>query len=386
MTSAGRLDPQAGERLAVAIIAAASREYPHVLAQELCSDADVLPPRVLNPSFFGSYDWHSAVHCHWSLVRLLAAGLAGKASDAAQSLLEEHLCPERLAGELAFYSGPGGRVAERPYGWAWLVMLHAECERQARKTGPDSSVQSLESSVTRTTGPEGPVPGVPLGGPGPAVGPPGLPAAAGRWSRALRPLRDLLAARLIEYLSSRLAFPVRAGTHPNTAFALQLLHQAATAAEDAELSRAVAEAAVRWFAGDPPLPWLGPPSGNDFLDPPLVEAALMADVLSHDRFAAWTDQVCPPGTAPKWRPPAFRRDASEPGAVHLEGLLVSRAWCLDRLARALPPATPLGEAARSGRDEHLGAVAEIDPCDGFSRSHWLPTYLIYLDGWLAQSL
>src|SRR5579875_2134270 len=256
MTSAGRLDPQAGERLAVAIIAAASREYPHVLAQELCSDADVLPPRVLNPSFFGSYDWHSAVHCHWSLVRLLAAGLAGKASDAAQSLLEEHLCPERLAGELAFYSGPGGRVAERPYGWAWLVMLHAECERQA---------QSAEAL-------------------------PGLRGAAARWALALTPLRDLFARRLVEYISSVLAFPVRAGTHQNTAFALQLLLQAAAATRDDELSRAVEEAALRWFAGDPPLAWLSPPSGNDFLDPLLVEVALMADVLDAGSYARWFRQ------------------------------------------------------------------------------------------------
>ena len=350
--SSGWLDGATIERLAGAVIAATGQEYPHVLAQELNSDADLLPPRVLNPSFFGSYDWHSAVHCHWSLVRLLASGLSGDLASEAYAVLDDHLCEERLAGELSFYAGPGGRVAERPYGWAWLVMLHAECARQA---------QSAEAL-------------------------PGLRGAAARWALALTPLRDLFARRLVEYISSVLAFPVRAGTHQNTAFALQLLLQAAAATRDDELSRAVEEAALRWFAGDPPLAWLSPPSGNDFLDPLLVEVALMADVLDAGSYARWFRQVCPPGVEPDWRPPEFRRDPADPGAVHLEGLVICRAWCLDRLARALAPGEPLASAARDGRDQHLEVVAGTDACAGFSRSHWLPTFLVYLDGWLARDL
>jgi hypothetical protein len=343
VTAAGRLDSPKRARLATALIDAVQREYPHVLAQELHADADVVPPRVLNPSFFGSYDWHSAVHCHWSLVRLLVAGLPKEVTSTALEVLDDHLGPERLAGELAFYSGPGGRVAERPYGWAWLVLLHAECQRVA----------------------------------------PTYPPAA-KWAEALTPLSELLRGRLVRYFKAVLAFPVRAGTHPNTAFALQLLLQAARATGDAPLAGEVSEAAQRFFTRDHPLPWAGPPSGADFLDPPLVEAALMADVLGEDHFASWLAQVCPPGSVPDWQPPEFVRDASEPGAVHLEGLLISRAWCLDRLARA--PASALAEAARLGRDQHLQEVAGIDPCDSFSRSHWLPTYLVYLDGWLEGAL
>jgi Protein of unknown function (DUF2891) len=102
-----------------------------MLIQELNSDADVVPPRVLNPSFFGSYDWHSAVHSHWTLVRCLEAGLPETVAREVMDVLDEHLSDERVAGEFSFYSGPGGRMAERPYGWAWLVMLHAECVRLA---------------------------------------------------------------------------------------------------------------------------------------------------------------------------------------------------------------------------------------------------------------
>ncbi len=345
------LDEQARSELATQVSAAASREYPHMLIQELNSDADVLPPRVLNPSFFGSYDWHSAVHSHWTLVRCLAGGLTDDVAEAVVKVLDEHLSEERLVGELTFYSGPGGRVAERPYGWAWLVMLYGECSRLA---------------------------GSPVG--------PSLTSAGDRWAIALRPLSTLLQGRLVDYFSSGLAFAIRSGTHGNTAFSLQLLHQAAGAAGDSELANAISAAGRRWFAEDSPLPWSAPPSGSDFLDPSLVEAALMADVLVADEYRDWIAHVCPPGVVPDWSPARFTPDGSDPYTVHLEGLHVSRAWCLDRVGRALGPGTPLGSAALSGRDNHLDVVAKIDPFDGFNRAHWLPTYLVYLEGWITNSL
>ena len=349
------LDDGTRSELAIAVVGATRREYPHMLIQELNSDADVVPPRVLNPSFFGSYDWHSAVHCHWALVRCLAAGLPEDVAGLVVDLLDEHLSAERLADELSFYAGPGGRVAERPYGWAWLVMLQAECHRLGRSSSRSSGHQDLL-------------------------------AAGDRWAGALSPLNTLLRDRLVEYFSSGLAFAIRSGTHANTAFSLQLLHQAAGATGDLELSSAVSASGRRWFAGDDPLPWQSPPSGGDFLDPALVEAAFMADILGPDEYIEWMAQVCPNGSVPDWSPARFTPDGADPYTVHLEGLHVSRAWCLDHVGRAVGPGTPLAEAALSGRDAHLEAVATIDPFDGFNRGHWLPTYLVYLEGWLTNSL
>ncbi len=349
------LDEQARSELATAVIGATKREYPHMLIQELNSDADVVPPRVLNPSFFGSYDWHSAVHCHWALVRCLEAGLPQDVAGQVVDVLDDHLCDERLAGELSFYSGPGGRVAERPYGWAWLVMLHAECLRLGRSSSRSPGRQDLL-------------------------------AAGNRWADALSPLNALLRDRLIEYFSAGLAFAIRSGTHANTAFSLQLLQQAAGATGDLELSSAVSASGRRWFIDDEPLPWQTPPSGGDFLDPALVEAAFMADILGPDEYVEWMAQVCPDGAVPDWSPALFTPDGADPYTVHLEGLYVSRAWCLDHVGRALQAGTPLAAAALSGRDAHLEAVARIDPFDGFNRGHWLPTYLVYLEGWLTNSL
>jgi hypothetical protein len=345
------LDGTARADLATAVLRAVRQEYPHMLIQELNSDADVVPPRVLNPSFFGSYDWHSAVHSHWTLARCLAAGLPTEVSSAVVAVLDEHLSESPLGGEFSFYSGPGGRVAERPYGWAWLVMLSAECRRLAASSGDPSTAEA------------------------------GL-----RWAAALEPLNALLRGRLVEYFSSALAFAIRSGTHGNTAFSLELLHQAGGATADTDLANAAAKAARHWFTKDGPLPWQGPPSGSDFLDPPLVEATLMADVLSPDEFQSWMAQVCPPGATLDWSHTIFKPDGADPGTVHLEGLLISRAWCLDHVGRALEPGSPLAETALSGRDAHLEVIAKLDPSDGFNRAHWLPTYLVYLDGWLTNSL
>jgi hypothetical protein len=330
------LGPPALEALATAALQAVRREYPHQLDQELQSDADVLPPRRLNPAFYGSYDWHSAVHNHWLLVRALDRGLPGAVATAAGELLDEHLSPARLAAETAFCAGPGGRTAERPYGWAWLLLLHAECQASGGERQQ-------------------------------------------RWAGALAPLAGLLAGRLAAYFGGGLAFPIRTGTHRNTAFSLHLAIQAARRRADDRAAAALAGCAREMFGADRSLRWDEDPAGDAFLTAELAEAALLADVLPPAGFADWLDRALPDPGAVRWAPPAFRPDAADPGTVHLEGLLVSRAWCLDAVGRALPPGHPVAAAALAAADEHRARAAGLHPAAGFGRSHWLPTFLLYLD-------
>jgi hypothetical protein len=335
------LDNAGLEALATTALASVRREYPHQLIQELNSDADVLPPRRLNPAFYGCYDWHSAVHSHWLLVRALDRGLPDAVATAAGEVLDEHLTGERLAVETAFYAGQGGRTAERPYGWAWLMLLHAECRAQDKER----------------------------------------PA---RWADALQPLADLFCERLAAYFGGELAFPIRTGTHGNTAFSLQLALTAARRRGDGAAAAALSEAARRMFGGDTALRWTDPPSGDAFHTPELTEAALMADALAPDEFAAWIDRALPDPAAVDWAPPDFRPDAADPGTVHLEGLVVARAWCLDAVGRALPPGHPVASAAMTAADAHRDRASELRPSEGFGRSHWLPTFLLYLDERLSR--
>ncbi|HMH90878.1 MAG TPA: DUF2891 family protein [Streptosporangiaceae bacterium] len=335
------LDDAALESLATTALAAVRREYPHFLIQELNSDADLLPPRQLNPAFYGCYDWHSAVHSHWTLVRALDRGLPDALATAVGAVLDEHLGADRLAAETAFYAGPGGLTAERPYGWAWLLLLHAEC-------------QALGGDRHR------------------------------RWAEALAPLATLLSGRLEAYFGGELAFPIRSGTHGNTAFSLGLAIEAARRRGDGAAAAAFTGAAQRMFGAEQRLRWDEDPSGDAFLTAELTEAALMADILTPADFTAWLDRVLPDPAAVAWAPPGFHPDAADPGTVHLEGLLVTRAWCLDAVGRALPPGHPAAAAALAAADAHRDKVAGLRPAEGFGRSHWLPTFLLYLDARLRR--
>ena len=132
--------------------------------------------------------------------------------------------------------------------------------------------------------------------------------------------------------------------------------------------------------GDPHVPqWDGAASGDAFLTPELAEAALMADVLPAGEFAGWLGAVLPDPARVAWEPPDFSPDAADPGTVHLEGLLVSRAWCLDAVAKALPPGHPVAARTREAAGAHVARAARIKPDEGFGRSHWLPTFVLYLD-------
>jgi len=323
------------------VLACVAQEYPHTLVHELRSDADVVPPRVCNPSFYGSYDWHSAVHSHWLLVRCLSEPLGDELSETVHAVLDEHLSPERLETERELFAGPGGRTAERPYGWSWCVLLHAEC----------------------VASPHG-----------------------RRWADALAPLATLLTDRLVEFFDKVLAFPVRSGTHANSAFSLQVMLQAARLSGSTDLESATSAVARRYYGGDGELSLGGDPSGSDFLDPQLTEVALMASVLDVAELGDWFTWTCPRFSQLDWGPPAFRPDGPDPATVHLEGLLASRAWCLHRLAETLEPDGAPAQVARSGRDAHLAALSGTDPTDGFNRAHWLPSFLVYLDAWLTGSI
>lgn len=330
------LDQTGLEALATTALASVRREYPHQLIQELNSDADVLPPRRLNPAFYGSYDWHSAVHSHWLLARALDRGLPDALATDVGQVLDEHLTAERLAAETAFYAGPGGRTAERPYGWAWLLLLHAECLAQGKER-------------------------------------------PGRWADALSPLADLLSPRLSAYFGGQLAFPIRTGTHGNTAFSLHLALTAARRRGDEAGAAELSAAARRMFGSDRDLRWADPPAGDAFHSPELTEAALMSDVLTRADFSGWLDQVMPDPAAVGWDPPVFTADGSDPATVHLEGLVVARAWCLDAVGRALPTGHPAAALALTAADAHRERAADLRPAEGFGRSHWLPTFLLYLD-------
>lgn len=260
-------------------LANVEREYPRRLDQLLVAPDAEWRPRILHPAFFGSYDWHSAVHMHWLLARLLY--LYPSLDRQVEPVLNAHFAAASMKTELAFFNTPGGATFERPYGWAWLLELHTELTR------------------------------------------------LGRWHDATAPLAAELANRLAAYLKA-LPYPVRAGTHGNTAFACVLALDYATAVRDAELTETIQGGARRWYLNDRDYPVAYEPSADDFLSPALVEALLMKSVLPAVEFSAWRDRFLSRELGPLAEPPRVV-DHADGKQSHLDGLCLSRAWCFARL-------------------------------------------------------
>ena len=139
--------------------------------------------------------------------------------------------------------------------------------------------------------------------------------------------------------------------------------------------------ALRWYRADRGCPaW--EPSQDEFLSPALVEAALMADVMPKEDFAAWLAAFLP--QAARGEPvtlftPATVTDRTDGKIAHLDGLNLSRAWCWRRIVTELPASDPLRARAEATIEAHLaGALGHV--AGDYSGEHWLATFaLLALD-------
>ena len=313
-------------------LANVATEYPYKLDQVLASDDALSPPRVLHPVFHGSYDWHSCVHMHWTLVRLLRLHPQHAQADLTRQHIEQRLTAPHAQGEIATLAGPDRGSFERPYGWGWLLKLAAELKLLAAEERP-----------------------------------------AARWFEILAPLAQAFAERLVEFLP-RATYPTRAGTHGNSAFALLLALDYSEAIQHRALHRLIAERANLWFGRDRRYPADYEPSGDDFLSSGLIEAALMRRVID-GCFADWWQQFRPARDAiDRWLQPAEVSDAGDPKIVHLHGLNLSRVWCWRQLMPELDP--ELKVLAEASIERHLSASLRAATHGEYVGTHWLASFAL----------
>jgi len=332
------LDQTLAERWAALALANVARPYPYKLDQLLHDDVDVRPPRAIHPAFWGSYDWHSCVHMHWTLVRLLRRCPDHRRAAETVSHLTARLTAASVEGELQSLARPGHASFERPYGWGWLLKLAAELNALA-----------LERND--------------------AAGP----------ARALAPLAEAVADRWLGYLP-RIDYPNRAGMHGNTAFALLLALDYAESVQHRALIAQIGQRVAHWFGRDRRYPADYEPGGEDFLSPGLVEAALVRRAVDGCSFADWWAQFEPtePGLA-AWLTPARVSDPRDAKIVHLHGLNLSRAWCWRQLLPGLP-ASLVGAVERT-IEEHLAASLPASISGEYVGTHWLASFaLLAIDG------
>jgi hypothetical protein len=313
-------------------LACVRQEFPNKLDHVLGGAEEARTPKVLHPAFYGCFDWHSSVHGHWMLVKLLREHPAMARAADIRRLLDEHLCPERMAAELAYLQPSHHRSFERTYGWAWLLKLAAE-------------VESWEEPQAAT------------------------------WRAALRPLAGDVAHRFQAYLA-KLTYPIRTGVHPNTAFSLDLALDYAQATQDRSFEAQIRARALAWFGRDRKAPLAWEPSGEDFLSPSLEEAALMARILPRTAFRSWLDHFLP--GLPTGLRPAVVSDRTDPRIVHLDGLNLSRARALVRISAALGPADPRARHLLRVAGEHAEASLPFLTSGNYEGEHWLATFAVRL--------
>lgn len=325
------------ERIALLAIDGIAREFPNKIAHVMHSDGDALPPRKLTPAFFGCFDWHSAVHSHWCLVRLLRFAPKQSWTDHARETLNRSFTPQNIAGELRYLTGPDREGFERPYGLAWLLQLCAELREWDD-------------------------------------------AAAGVWLNILRPLEELAADRFRLWLP-KLTHPIRTGEHSQTAFAMGLVLDWSLIAGDEELTELVRNRALDFHADDVNAPLHFEPSGHDFLSPCLAEADLMRRCLNESPFTDWLSQFLtdlPTDGRADWLPPAKVSDPTDGKLAHLHGLNLSRAWMLRGIADGLPADDPRAVSLRAAAENHVAAGLPAVTGEHYSISHWLGSFAVYL--------
>jgi hypothetical protein len=334
--AAATLDASTAGRFAALPLACVHKEYPNKIAHIMNSPADVRAPHELTPAFYGCYDWHSSVHGHWLLARLARQFPTAAFATEAVAALKANLTPARIAGEVTYMTATGRESFERPYGLAWLLQLAAEL-RETRT--PDAAVLSA----------------------------------------ALEPLEAAVVAQLKSWLP-KLAYPIREGEHPQTAFSFGLILDYARGTDPALAALVVAK--VREFhLNDRDCPINYEPSGQDFLSPCIAEADLMRRVLPPDEFAGWLTKFLPrlPTTnSAEWLPIGVVTDKTDGKLAHLDGLNLSRAWMLEGIASGLPSGDPRRRALMAAAQTHAASGLAAVTGEHYSGGHWLGSFATYL--------
>lgn len=311
-------------------LACIQKEYPNRLGQTLGDSSDIGEPKELHPAFYGCFDWHSAVHGHWSLVKLLKEFPGLDKAGMVKIKLKQNLSAQNITKELAYFQHKHNTSYERTYGWAWLLKLSEELH-----TWDDPLAQELE--------------------------------------RNLSPLVDLIVNKYIEFLP-KLLYPIRAGEHTNTAFGLCFAWDYAVATGHDKLKQSIEDRAIDYFMSDSDCPLIWEPSGYDFLSPCFEEIDLMRRVLEKDTFLVWFEKFTPTMINSRYKLKAAKvSDRTDGKLVHLDGLNFSRAWVLYGLANQYRQFDYLVNIANAHIDYSLANLVD----DAYEGGHWLGSFALY---------
>ncbi len=326
-----KLDYKTAEKFSALPLDCINIEYPNKLGQVLTDSSHLLGPKELHPIFYGCFDWHSAVHGHWLLAKVMNEFPDSDLSTEIVNLFDRQFTTRNVQIELLYFQPKLNQSYERTYGWAWLLKLYAELK---------SSPLDIEHN----------------------------------WTAHLQSLTDFIAEKYKEFLP-KMVYPIRVGEHTNTAFGLSLAIDYARIVEDVEFENLIIERSKDFYLEDEACPLGWEPSGFDFISPCLQEAELMSKVLDEKGYKKWLKSFLPQLFEDDFSlEPGRVKDRTDGKLVHLDGLNFSRAWCFYSIAKSNPKIS--AKCIELG-DTHLKAsMAHVSESD-YMGSHWLASFLIY---------
>ena len=306
------------------------QEYPNKTGHVMGDSSSLMTPSEMHPAFYGCFDWHSSVHGHWTLVKILTVDPDFQHKEPILEKLRANINAENIKKEVAYFDDPNNSNFERTYGWAWLLKLD---EALHQWDHPDAQQMADD----------------------------------------LAPLTELIEKKYIEFLN-KLDYPIRVGEHPNTAFGLSFALDYARSMGRTEFEQKIVSRAREYYMNDQACPMSWEPGGFDFLSPCLQEASLMQKILSDEEFNAWISEFLPGfmNDPSSLLTPAKVSDRSDGKIAHLDGLNFSRAWCLYEIGLATDNAAVL----KSANDHFNYSFDKIDS-DQYAGSHWLASFAMY---------
>jgi hypothetical protein len=341
--AANSLTPRKAEHAYARIaLSCLNKQYPNKISHVLNSAADVAEPSKLTPVFYGCFDWHSAVHGHWLLTRLWGQDLVPEMDEEIAAALGANFTAEKIAGELAYFSGDDRKAFERPYGIAWFLQLTAELREIAAGEG-------------------------------------GKAEQAKAWLAQLEPLEAVIVGNIKDWLP-KLAYPIRLGTHNQSAFAFGLFLDWAERSGDNEMTVLVRDKALAFHRKDRNCPMAYEPSGEDFLSSCLMVADLMRRVMDEGEYASWLSDflpAIPTDGSSEWLAVGIVNDPTDGKLVHLDGLNLSRAWALEGMASALPDGDKRRASLLASATLHGDSGEKSVRTPHYAGSHWLASFATY---------
>ncbi|QCX53965.1 DUF2891 domain-containing protein [Elizabethkingia sp. JS20170427COW] len=325
------LDLQQANRLASLPAKCLQNEYPNKTGQVLENALQLGTPKELHPAFYGCFDWHSSVHGHWSLVKLLKdfPQLANREAIILQ--LQQNLSKENIQKEILYFNRKQEYSYERMYGWTWLMKLQQELD----------TWDTLQAK---------------------------------QLAQNLQPLTDILVKRTLEFLP-KLNYPLRVGMHSNTAFGLSFIYDYGKHSQNKALVSEIENIARRLYYHDQKCPIQWEPGGFDFLSPCLEELTLMQRILPEKEFLSWADDFLPQLKNKKFQLEVAKVSDREDGhLVHLDGFNFSRAWVFYRLAKAFPK--KYGHLSKEA-DKYLAYSLPSITDGSYEGEHWLASFALY---------